>query len=70
MAAAALTRQMNTMVTTVRGLQCLERATSFDSYAKQIRMWTQTYGLHIEIMQPIKLSSHNVETTFLRVMVM
>ena len=45
MAAAALTRQTNTMVTTVKGPPCLEKVTSFDSYAKQIRMWTQTCGL-------------------------
>ena len=34
MAAAALTRQTNTMVMTVRGPPCMEKATSFDSYAK------------------------------------
>ena len=45
MAAATLTWQMNTMLTTIRGPPCLEKATSFDSYAKQIRMWTQTCGL-------------------------
>ena len=33
------------LVTTVRGLPCLEKAMSYESYAKQIRMWAATCRL-------------------------